>query len=575
MSFKREVISSFKMASGGSEYTSDEIFNFKCSPCLASNRNREAVKYCVECQGYCCQSCADIIHIMPALKGHTLLDNSNYKSSSLNVGLPAVPTERCSTHETKIVDMYCGNHDEVGCTTCMALNHRSCADVQSIPDIVDSKFHTTDVEKIHQKLQDLKIMMEKVMKTRQRLMNDLKKSKTEAVMAIKDFRKDMETILEQLEKESIKELEMKFVEEDLKLLEEKKKAEIELDGLKQAVNDLKKSEGNKAQHFVSLKMSLKSIAKTEDASRLLQTSVKVNIAFSFDPAILGFLQQLKTFGSVRHDSATALRSPRTSVYSAKSIGDLNIRVQNDNKICCVYGSCLTEDGSLLLADYSNNKIKRADIEKLSITDYCCVPGAPLGVCCTSKFETAVCLSSNIIQFVSLGNQMTTTRQIRMNHYCFGIGYKDDKLYITDTGKSIYVYDMTGNKLMMFTQNKSGQSLFSNNRNVAVSDVDDKLFVASGDKGLVITDEQGNHCQTFTDSELNIASGVCTDRRGNLFVSGCNSNNVIQIGREGKKMGVVAKSSDGLVGPESVCFDTRQCKLFITQQNDTVKVISLH
>ncbi|XP_053398370.1 transcription intermediary factor 1-alpha-like [Mercenaria mercenaria] len=368
------------MASGGSEYTSDEIFNFKCSSCLANNRNREAAKYCVECQGYCCQSCADMIHMMPALKGHTLLDNSNYKSSSFHAGLPAVPTERCSSHETKIVDIYCGNHDEVGCTTCMALNHRSCADVQSIPDTVDSKFQTTDVDKIHQKLQDLKIMMEKIMNTRQRLIEDLKKSKTEAVMAIKDFRKEMEIIFEQLEKESIKELEIRFIEKKSKLLEEQKKAETELDGLKQAVNELKKSEGNKAQQFVSMKMSLKGIAKTEDASRSLQTSdVKILVSYSFDPAILRFLQQLKTFGSVRHDSATALRSQRTTVYSAKSIDDLNIRVQNDNKTCCVYGSCLTEDGSLLLSDYSNNKIKRADIVNMSITNYCCVPANPFGI----------------------------------------------------------------------------------------------------------------------------------------------------------------------------------------------------
>ncbi|XP_053390788.1 uncharacterized protein LOC128553638 [Mercenaria mercenaria] len=563
------------MASGGCEDTSDELFSFKCSPCLANNRNREAVKYCVECQGYYCQSCADVIHMIPGLKGHTLLDNSNYKSSGLPAGLPAVPTERCSIHETKIVDMYCGNHDEVGCTTCMALNHRSCADVQSIPDIIDSKFQTTDVDKLHQKLQDMKIMMEKIMKTRQRLLEDLKKSKTEAVMAIKKFRKDMETILEQVEKESIKELEMKFIEEESKLLEEKKTAETELDGLKEAVNDLKKSEGNKAQQFVSMKMSLKSIAETEDVSRSLQTSVDADISFSFDPAILEFLQQLKTFGSVRHVSTTDLRSPRTTVYSVKRIENLNIRAQNDKDTCRVFGSCLTEDGSLLLADYSNNKIKRADIVKLSVTDYCWVPAGPFGVCCTSKSEAAVCLDNNTIQFVSLGKQMTPTRQMKLNHYCFGIGYKDAKLYITDNGQSLDIHDIAGNILQPVTRGNAGKNLFSNSRTVAFSDVDDKLFVASWRKGLVIMDGQGKHCQTFTDSELNTVSSVCTDRRGNLFVSGCDSNNVIQLGRDGKKMGVIVKSSDGLKCPLSLCFDTRQCKLAITQESsDVVKIILL-
>ncbi|XP_053390770.1 uncharacterized protein LOC128553622 [Mercenaria mercenaria] len=514
--------------------------------------------------------------MIPGLKSHTLLDNSKYKSRGLPAGLPAVPTERCSTHETKILDMYCGNHDEVGCTTCMALNHRSCADVQSIPDIVESKFQTTDVDKIHQKLQDLKMMMEEIIKIRQRLIENLKKSKTRAVMAIKDFRKEMETILDKLEKESIKELEMNFIEKESKLLEEKTKAVNELDGLKQAVNDLKKSEGNKAQQFVSLKMSLKIIAEMEAVSRSLQTTVDADISFSFDPAILEFLQQLKTFRPVRHDSATDFRSQRTTAYSVKRIENLNIRIQNDNQTSHVYGSCLTEDGSLLIADNNNSKIKRADIVKMSVTDYCCVPATPNGVCCTSKIGAAVCLSNKTIQFVSLGKTMTIIRQIKMTHYCFGIAHKDDKLYITDNnGHALYIHDMTGAVLLTITQDNAGKSLFTYPRTVAFSDVDDKVFVASWDKGLVFIDGQGKHCQTVTDSELNIVSGVCTDRRGNLFVTGHRSNNVMQIGRDWKKKGVVADSSDGLKRPLSLCFDTRQCKLFISQgSSDVVKIIHL-
>jgi hypothetical protein len=112
------------MASSGSDISSDEIYNFKCSPCLDDNRHREAEKYCVECQGYFCQPCAEMFHKLPGLKGHKFLDQTNYKSSGVLGRLPAIPTQICSVHGTKIVDMYCGNHDEVACTSCMTLNHR-------------------------------------------------------------------------------------------------------------------------------------------------------------------------------------------------------------------------------------------------------------------------------------------------------------------------------------------------------------------------------------------------------------------------------------------------------------------
>ena len=112
------------MATDGFESASDEIFNFKCTACAKRNKKREAVKYCVECQGYCCQHCVEVHQDFPALVNHNLLDNSNLISSGSVIELPAIPTERCAVHKTKIVDMYCQVHDDVGCTTCMALDHR-------------------------------------------------------------------------------------------------------------------------------------------------------------------------------------------------------------------------------------------------------------------------------------------------------------------------------------------------------------------------------------------------------------------------------------------------------------------
>jgi tripartite motif-containing protein 2/3 len=105
------------MATGDSEMASDEFSDFQCFTCTG----KVAVKYCVECQGYCCQSCMDTHLRFPALKSHTLLDPSTGKVEG---SLISLPTQRCSIHSIKLVDMYCKDHDDVGCTTCMALKHR-------------------------------------------------------------------------------------------------------------------------------------------------------------------------------------------------------------------------------------------------------------------------------------------------------------------------------------------------------------------------------------------------------------------------------------------------------------------
>ncbi|XP_060568601.1 probable E3 ubiquitin-protein ligase MID2 [Ruditapes philippinarum] len=252
------------MASGGSEHASDEIFNFKCSPCLDDKRNREAAKYCVECQGYYCQSCADMFHKMPGLKSHTFLDQTNYKSSSGIGGLPAIPTQRCSVHKTKIVDMYCGNHDEVGCKTCIALGHRSCSDVKSIPDIVDKAHSTKDIKKLDKELKDVKRLKEKLIDTKRAQREDLKKSKFDSIREIKTYRQEVDAILDNIEENSIAEVEKIFQEVDSELFKENTITEDEIDQLEQSLKDLKQSEGNKAQQFVSMKTSALYISKMND-----------------------------------------------------------------------------------------------------------------------------------------------------------------------------------------------------------------------------------------------------------------------------------------------------------------------
>ncbi|XP_053396827.1 uncharacterized protein LOC128556286 [Mercenaria mercenaria] len=552
------------MATGGCEKTSDELFNFKCTPCGELNKTKEAVKYCVQCQGYCCQTCVDTHRVFPTLKGHTLVDKSNLNPQLIAAELPVVPTETCRTHGIKILDMYCENHDVVGCTSCIALDHRSCSDVHLIPDVIDNLHSKSDAGKIHQKLQDMKMTMKEIKTNREALIQRLCKSKTEAENEIRDFGKVMETLLKSLQKESLKEIEEQFRQMKLQLEEEKKGAEDELDILKQAEEGLVKAEGNRAQQFVSLKTAQNIIAQTEEMSRSLRLTNDANISFAPDSTIRNFLLNRKTLGSVNHDVATQVQQ-RKALYAIKATRESNIKMQNDASSCWVHGSCLTEDGALLMADFSNKTLKRANNVTTPVLDYCNLPDQPYSVCCIGKHEAAVTLTNNTVQFVSLADQMTPTRQIKLTHKCFGIAYKGDKLYITDYGKSLYIYDMTGK----VSKNITGNSLFQWSRHIAFSGTGKETFVTCQAKGLINLDVNARHTNTYTASELLVTTGVCSDGRGNLFVCGHGSNNVVQIGQDGNKFGEIVKSSNGLKSPQSLCFNQRTSTLVVTQSDSNI------
>ncbi|XP_053379874.1 uncharacterized protein LOC128546142 [Mercenaria mercenaria] len=542
------------MATGGKEVS---IFNFKCSTCVKLNKNREAVKYCVECQGYCCQSCVDLHSVFPTLEGHSLLDKSSFKSTTFTTDLPVIPTVKCSYHEAKVVDMYCENHDVVGCTTCMALNHRSCKDVQSIPDVIETTYQRADVDTTVQRLLDTKTTMAKMKESRETLL----KSKTKAINAIKKYRQEMEMLLENMEKESIMEVEKKFSEIECNLNQEKNKAEKEEDGLRRDADNLQKSDGNRAQQFVYMKTAQTKCAETEIVLRSLEERNDTTLSFVENPDIRKFLQNIKTLGTVKSPHPVSFQ-PRTTLYTITNSRSVNVKTSSDLYPCNLHGSCLTDNSFLLLADYSNINLKRVDIVKMLVVDQCDLPSKPNGVCCISKQEAAVSLCNKSIQFMSLDNQMSCTRQIKLDHAAYGVAYKDKRLYITDYSKSLYIHDMAGNLLHTVSKDSSGNDLFSLCWHLTFSN--DTLSVTSRN-GLVTLTADGQHVKTFHRATLRSVTGVCTDKKGNIFASAYYSNKVIQVEQGGmKELGVVAQGSDGVNQPYSVCFDPCQNLLVVTQ-----------
>jgi hypothetical protein len=113
-----------KMATSLGDNLSDEIINIKCCLCIQDNRVREADKYCVQCKDYYCAPCIEIHRKIPATKEHKLLDKSDFRSLGPDGSLPSFPTQRCTLHPAKVVDMFCEDHNEAACASCMFLNHR-------------------------------------------------------------------------------------------------------------------------------------------------------------------------------------------------------------------------------------------------------------------------------------------------------------------------------------------------------------------------------------------------------------------------------------------------------------------
>ncbi|XP_053392506.1 uncharacterized protein LOC123545717 isoform X1 [Mercenaria mercenaria] len=245
------------------------------------------------------------------------------------------------------------------------------------------------------------------------------------------------------------------------LQSEIKEAEQNIDDLEQSVYKLQKSTGNKAQEFVCVKTSQKIIASTKSFVSTIQTKTEAKVSFSADMKIKNYLKQQKVLGQV--STAKATYTPRTTAYKVKQKRDIDIKLKEDKTTCNIYGSCFTEDGSLLLADLNNDKLKRLDVSTDTIIDHLDLEDRPIDVCLTRKQEAAVSLNNKTIQFVSLGNKMATTRKLKMDHHCYGLAFNDGKVFISNEFKTVYIHDISGAMLHKITNDKFGKPVFTYSR----------------------------------------------------------------------------------------------------------------
>ncbi|XP_045191268.2 uncharacterized protein LOC123548098 [Mercenaria mercenaria] len=552
------------MATGGNG--SDEFINFKCCICANKNIIREAENYCVECQDYYCTPCTDLHKLFPSAMGvHQFIDKTNFSTTDVQRVLPSFPVERCTVHKSKLLDMYCADHDEIVCATCVALKHRTCQNIHSVPDEIDSLYEKSTADEIKGQLLAEKANMEDIKKAREHLVIELDQYKVKAAESIRHFRKEMEAVLDTLESESIRNLEEEHRKMRTKIEDEIKAAQVYIDELRLSAEKVSKSFGNKAQEFVSVKMAKKRVFETTKSERVLRKALDVKILFTADSKIKAFLNEEKTLGMVS-------AGLKTTLYEVKSKNEVNIRYANDRTRCNFSGSCFIADGLLVLADSKNNNLKRVDISSESVKDQLVLEASPNAVCQTGKDKIAVNLQNKSIQFVSLGNKMTTTKQLKLDHSCFGLAYKDGKLFVSDRSASLYIHDMDGSMLRKITTDQQGNTIFSDNRHISLSSNGDRIYVADVYKGLVTVDLQGDYESTCNDPDLVPLEAVCTDGRGNIFTCGWGQSNIVQMNEKTKKkLGIIGKVKD----TQSACFGPEQKLLVVTTYlRDTIDIYEL-
>jgi hypothetical protein len=238
-----------------------------------------------------------------------------------------------------------------------------------------------------------------------------------------------------------------------------------------------------------------------------------------------------------------------------------------------------EDGTIILADYDNRKLKRLHSYNYTVTDYSDLSGNPWQVCMINNTQVAVTVPyKQEVHFISLERNMKTTNMINTNFACYCLAYANNNLYISDKCTSVYMYTLSGRKLKQFTKDQSGHKLYTYSRSIAVSKDATKIYVADLSNGLIVLDNNGQVITSFNDGQLKGANCCYLNEAGSVLVSGLDSNNVLQFTCDGELIGEVLKADSRKMGIVSVCCNQQMTKMCISRNcritGDNIEVFDI-
>ena len=178
---------------------------------------------------------------------------------------------------------------------------------------------------------------------------------------------------------------------------------------------------------------------------------------------------------------------------ANSMGNFNVRTQEDTGYCYITGITVTPSGQRLMVDRTNQKVKLFSQDMRFLSSMSVTSDLPLHITMVNDREAVVTVGQSLVVLEVTDRQLRLKRTINVSFYGYGITVSKDKLIVTDR-RTIHALDLGGRELWSV-----GQSLF-----------DDARYVCSNSDGrwVAVTD-----CSKKTITVLDTSNGaVITSRR---------------------------------------------------------------
>ena len=554
------------------DMTSDHFREHECGPCSQRGRTREATHYCIDCPDYLCDDCKDYHCTLAVTRNHTIMSGSTILVSAR--GKPSLGII-CGCNKGQPVAFYCDDHQEIICGACKTFSHHKCTTFTIQEKCSD--YRSSQLDSILAEIKSLEVKYKRLKQDSTGSKKEVNKLKEDCQKEIKRYRKELDTIFDNLESNILTELDKWKQDRHCHVDQNVSTIDAALNVLRVDCKRLEdaKRDGKKEVMFIADTQVSKSIhGYARKLGELEKAFEKPALSFEGNDLLADLVAGINSLGSLKyqrisdkHDNKLPGKSYSTGSTKMmkdrkiKSRSEVNVRTGGDAEDPWITGCTVMPNGHVVLCDRKNNQIKVLD-GSWTITGRLELP---------SPWDASVIDSSNVLvsspgtqqlQKVQVFPKMKTGRTIKLDKKCRGVAVSGQEIYTTCRSE-VMVLDMQGNIKRRLGTNQDGSNLFTNPNYITVSASGEKIFVSdSGTHSVACLTPSGTVIYTYKDGDISWPRGLICDSGDNVLVCGWGSHNVHTISPDGNKYCTLLKSKDGLNNPYSIAYKGSEDTLIV-------------
>ena len=275
----------------------DEFREHECGPCSGARRTREAKHYRIDCPDYLCDDCKDYHCNLAVTRNHTIVSGSRIPVSvSKGPGLNIT----CACNKGQLIAFYCNDHLEIICGACKTFNHHKC----KTPSIKEksSSYTSSKLNSVLAEIKSLEVKYERLKQDshgNKKVINQLKEA---CKKEITKYRKELDTIFDNLERNILTELDEWNQDKDRRVDQDMSTTAEALNVLKvdcKSLEDAKRDGKKEAMFIADVQVSRSIQGYTRKLDELQRALVKPTLAFERNEILADLAAGIETLGSLK------------------------------------------------------------------------------------------------------------------------------------------------------------------------------------------------------------------------------------------------------------------------------------